>query len=114
MPPSAFVSSVMRPLRRAEMTGGVIRRPLFFPGARKPGYPLLGMGKERSKFAFRHRLVSQPELDRDIVKPARREAAIEVSQSRNDHPDDGDLDVGPGLIEDEEIEAGTLCDIDAG
>ena len=28
-----------------------------------------------------------------------------MPQAGNDHPDDGDLDVGPGLIEDEEIEA---------
>ena len=34
MLPSAWVSSVMCSLSRAEMVGGAIRGPLFFPGAR--------------------------------------------------------------------------------
>ena len=72
------------------------------------------MGKEWSKFAFRHRMVAQPEFYRDIVKSARREAAVEMTQSGNDHSHDGDLDVGPRLIEDEEIEARTPGDFDAG
>src|SRR5260370_1587192 len=37
-----------------------------------------------------------------------------MPQSRNDHSDDGDLDVGTGLIEDEEIEARAPGNIDAG
>ena len=72
------------------------------------------MGEERSKFALRHRLVSQPEFYRDIVQPARPEAAIEMTQSGNDHSDDGDLNVGPRLIEDEKIEACALRDLDTG
>ena len=60
---------------------------------------------KRIELVFRQRPVSQSELYRNIVKPARREAAIEMPQSRNDHPDDRDLDVGTRLIEDEEVEA---------
>src|ERR1700720_3478420 len=72
------------------------------------------MGEKRSELAFRQRPVAQSELDRNVVKPARREAAIEMPQSRNDHPDDRDLDVGPCLIEDEEVEASAPGDVDAG
>src|ERR1700737_5429568 len=72
------------------------------------------MGKIRSEFAFRHRLISQPEFDRNIVKPARPEAAIEMTQARHDHSDDGDLNVGPRLIEAEEVGACTPGDVDAG
>ena len=43
------------------------------------------MGMNRIELAFRQRPVAQSELDRNIVKPARREAAIEMPQSRNDH-----------------------------
>jgi hypothetical protein len=63
---------------------------------------------KRIELVFQQRLVSQSELYRDIVKPARREAAIEMPQSRNDHSDDRDIDVGARLIEDEEIEALSL------
>ena len=43
--------------------------------------------------------LSKSELYRNIVKPARREATIEMPHSRNDHSDDRDLDVGARLIE---------------
>src|ERR1700722_17426843 len=66
------------------------------------------MGVSRIELVLRQRLVAQSELDRHIVKPAGREAAIEMPQSRNDHSDDRDLDVGAGLIEDEEVEALSL------
>ncbi len=66
------------------------------------------MGVSRIELVFRKRPVSPAELDRNIVKPARRETAIEMPQSRNDHPDDRDLDVGTRLIEHQEIEAGSL------
>src|SRR5882724_11538142 len=72
------------------------------------------MGKVLSELAFRHRLISQPEFDRNIVKPARPQAAIEMTKAGNDHSDDGDLDIGPRLIEDEEVEACTPGDVDAG
>ena len=72
------------------------------------------MGMKRIELAFRQRPVPQSELDRNIVKPAGREAAIEMPQARNDHPDDRNLDVGPRLIEHEEIEARALGEIDAG
>ena len=69
---------------------------------------------KRIELAFRQRLVSPSELDRDIVKPARCEAAIEMPQSRDDHSGDRDLDVGARLIEDEEIEARALGQVHAG
>ena len=72
------------------------------------------MGMNRIELVFLQRPVSQSEFDRHIVKPATREAAIEMPQSRNDHPDDRRLDVGTGLIEDEEIEARSLRDGHAG
>src|SRR6516225_7050411 len=37
-----------------------------------------------------------------------------MPQSRNDHAHDRDLDVRPGLIEDEKIETFTLCELHAG
>src|SRR5208282_5978551 len=66
------------------------------------------MGMNRIELVFRQRLVAPAELDRNIVKPARREAAIEMPQSRNDHSDHRDLDIGARLIEDKEIEARSL------
>src|SRR6266481_9768038 len=72
------------------------------------------MGEKRSEFVFQKRPISQSEFHRNIVKSARSEAAIEMPQSRNDHSDDRNLDVGPRLIEDEEIEACAPGDIDAG
>src|SRR3974390_2838599 len=62
----------------------------------------------------RQRLIPPSQLHWDIVKAAGREAAIEMPQSGNDHPHDRDLDVWPGLIEDEKIKAHTLCEIHAG
>ena len=59
---------------------------------------------ERIEFVFLWWPVSQSKLYGDVVKPARREAAIEVPQSRNNYPDDRNLDVGACLVEDEEIE----------
>src|SRR5271170_5341012 len=72
------------------------------------------MGVNRVEFVFRQRLVAQSELYRNIVKPARRETAVEMPQSRNDHPDDRDVDVGTRLIEDEEIETCLLGKAHAG
>ena len=72
------------------------------------------MGVNWIELVFRQRPVSQSELYRNIVKPARREAAIEMPHSRNDHSDDRDLDVGACLIEDEEIEARSLGEAHAG
>src|SRR5262245_66217044 len=68
---------------------------------------------KRIELVFRQRLVSPSELDRDIEKPARREATVEMPQSRNDHSGDRDFDVGSRLIEDEEIEARTLGEVHA-
>src|SRR4029077_21053443 len=57
---------------------------------------------------------AQSEFYRHVVKPAGPETAIEMPQARNDDADHGRLDVGPGLIEHEEIEAGAFDDVDAG
>src|SRR5258706_1779683 len=72
------------------------------------------MGEKRSEFLVQQRPISQSEFHRNIVKSARSEAAIEMPQSRNDHSDDRNLDVGPRLIEDEEVEARARGDVDAG
>ena len=72
------------------------------------------MGVNWIELVFRQRPVPPSELYRNIVKPAGREAAIEMPQSRNDHSDDRHLDVGARLIEDEEIEALSLGETHAG
>ena len=72
------------------------------------------MGVNWIELVFRQRPVSQSKLYRNIVKPARPEAAIEMPHSRNDHSDDRDVDVGARLIEDEEIEALSLGGMDTG
>src|SRR5580704_11280716 len=72
------------------------------------------MRMNRIELVFLQRPVAPSELYRHIVKPAGREAAIEMPQPWNDHSDDRRLDVGTRLIEDEEIEAGLLREGDAG
>src|SRR5262249_10736755 len=69
---------------------------------------------KRIELVFRQGSVSPSELDRDIVKPTRCEAAIEMPQSRDDHSSDRDLDIGARLIEDEEIETRALGHVHAG
>src|ERR1700747_1951685 len=73
-----------------------------------------GMRMKRIEVAFRDRRIAQSEFYRHVVKPAGPETAIEMPQARNDDADHRRLDVGPGLIEHEEIEAGALGDVDAG
>src|ERR1700704_2448489 len=85
----------------------------FFRGARTEASPSC-VWKERSEFAFQPRAIQQSKLHRNIVKPARGEAAIEMSQARYQHPDDGDLNVGPRLVEHEEIVTRMGGDLDAG
>ena len=65
------------------------------------------------ELSLRQWALSKSKLYRNIVKPARREAAIEVPQSRNDHSDDRDLNIGASLIEGEEIEALSLGEVQA-
>src|SRR3954468_3306646 len=72
-----------------------------------------GVGEKRSEFVFQQGAVQKSQFYRYIVKPARREAAIEMPQSRGDDPDDGHPDIGAGLVEDEKIKAGSRSDIDA-
>ena len=68
----------------------------------------------RIELAFRRRPVAPSELDRNIIKPARREAAIEMPHPRNDHARDRDADVGARLIENEEVEACSPDSLHAG
>src|SRR4051812_37286027 len=110
--PSERASRVTWATSRAAKVAGAARLPRFVPGARKPGPS--GLGVKRVELVFRQRPVAQSELDRNIVKPARREAAIEMPQPRNDHPHDRGLDVGTGLIEHEEIESCALDQVHAG
>src|SRR5580692_6877257 len=110
--PFACASSLMRPRSRAEAFVAAADRTLFGAGAGKPGSPS-GMGVNRIELVFLQGTVTQSELYRHIVKPAAREASIEMTQSRNDHADDRRLDVGTRLIEDEEIEARLLRERDA-
>src|SRR3974377_1743902 len=63
------------------------------------------MGMKGIDFVFRQRSVAQSELYRNIIEPARREAAIEMPHSRNDYPHNRNVDVRARLIEDEEVEA---------
>ena len=66
----------------------------------------LGLGVKRIKITFGHRPFAPSEFYRDIVEPARRKAAIEMAHPRNDHARDRNADVGPRLVEHEEIETG--------
>ena len=72
------------------------------------------MGVNRIELVFLQRPVAPSELYRHIVKPAGREAAIEMPQPWNDHPHDRGFDVGAGLIEHEEIESRAFDQIHAG
>src|SRR5262245_34113247 len=71
------------------------------------------MGMNGIELVLRQRPVSQSELYRNIVKPARREAAIEMPHSRNDHSHHRDANVGARLIEHKEIKALLLGDAHA-
>src|SRR5690242_6694727 len=77
-------------------------------------WPSSGVGREGGQFVFRDRLIAQAELDRHVVEPARRKAAVEMPHAGNDDPHDGHLDVGPRLVEHQEIIAGAPRDLDAG
>ena len=66
------------------------------------------------ELTFRKRSVAQSKFYRNIVKPARCEAAIKMPHPWNDHPDDGDIDVWARLIEDEKVQTLPLCQTNAG
>src|SRR6185437_6148990 len=112
MVPSACGSSATCALSLAAKTDGVARGIGFFRGPRNAG--LSAMGEERREFALRYRAIAQSQLYRNIIEPTRPEAAIEVPQARHDDADDGDLDVGPGLVEHQEIHPRAQRDLDAG
>src|SRR5262245_62052847 len=65
------------------------------------------------EITFQSRLVQPSELDGNIIKPARREAAVEVPQSRDGHANNRNFDVGARVIENEEIKARSLGNVDA-
>src|SRR6516225_7112534 len=54
---------------------------------------------QRIELVFFHRRSAPTELHRYVVEPASREPAIEMTQSRNDHPGDRRFEIGAGLIE---------------
>ena len=89
---------------------GSVALALLLERARLPS----GMRVDRIELAFRRRPVAPSELHRNIVKPARREAAIEMAHPRNDHARDRNADVGARLVENEEVEAGAPDRLDAG
>src|SRR5215212_9069095 len=70
--------------------------------------------KIRIQLALRNRVITKSDLDGNIVQPAGREATIEVPHSGDDHPDNGHPDVGPGLVQHDEIETLLLDELDAG
>ena len=75
---------------------------------------LSGVRQERREFAFQPRAIQQSKPHGNIVKPARREAAIEMPQAWNEHANDRDLNVGPRLVEHEEIVTCLGRDLDTG
>src|SRR6185437_10154098 len=101
MVPSACGSSATCALSLAAKTDGVARGIGFFRGPRNAG--LSAMGEERREFALRYRAIAQSQLYRNIIEP-----------TRHDDADDGDLDVGPGLVEHQEIHPRAPRDLDAG
>src|ERR1700761_811600 len=103
MSPSARASSAICALTPADSVGGVARRGLFAAEARNQGSS--AVRQERREFGFRNRLIAQAELHRHIIEPARSEAAIEMPQPWYDHAHHGDLEVGPSLVEHQEVEA---------
>src|SRR3954471_10531472 len=70
--------------------------------------------KIRIQRALRNRAITKSDLDGNIVQPAGREATIEVPHSGDDHPDNRHPDVGPGLVQHDEIETLLLDELDAG
>src|SRR6185369_2111341 len=84
----------------------------FFRGARTKDPS--GVRQERSELALQPRTIQQSKLQRNIVKPARREAAIEMPQAWDEHANNGDLYVGPRLVEHEEIVPCPGGDLDTG
>jgi hypothetical protein len=75
--------------------------------AGKPGEPETAETK-----AFPQRPLAQSEIDRHVKESAGRETATERPQPRNDHPDNRNLDVWPGLVEDQDIEAAAAGKLD--
>ena len=56
---------------------------------------------QRIEIGFPQRPFAQTQFDRHIIEPPGGETAMQMPQSRNDHPDNGNLDVRPGLVENE-------------
>ena len=69
---------------------------------------------ERIEIGFPQRPFAQTQFDRHVIEPPGGETAMDMPQSRNDHPDNGNIDVRPGLVENEEIQAKTPGKLDAG
>src|ERR1700693_206387 len=69
---------------------------------------------QRIELALRHRSLEPSKLDRHVVEPAGRKPPIEMSQARDDDTHDRNRDVGPCLVEHEEIEPRAPGNLDAG
>ena len=63
------------------------------------------MGVDRIEISLGPGLVQQSELDRNVIKPAGCETAVEMSQPWNNHSSNRYSDVGARMIENEEIVA---------
>src|SRR5689334_11022632 len=99
-------------LRRADRPAAVgAFRFRFFAGAPKQAS---GMRQEGRQLVFPERFIEQAHPHRDIVRPAWREALVEMSHTGREHAHHGHADIGPGLVEQEEIEAGARGYLDAG
>src|SRR5258708_8491835 len=63
-----------------------------------------GLRMQRIEFLFGQRTIAPPELDRDIVKPARREAAVKKPPDWHDNADHRHLVIGTSLVAEHEIQ----------
>src|SRR5262249_38155645 len=106
---------IIDPRKKAGRSGlaGWLFLLLFLGGARS-GHETSGVRQERRQFVFPARSVEPSHLYRNIVEPAGPEALVEMPQARNEHAHHGHLDIGPGLVEHEEIVTCAPGDLDAG
>ena len=72
------------------------------------------MGVDRIEIGLGPGLVQQSELDRNVIKPAGCETAVEMSQPWNNHSSNRYSDVGARVIENEEIVACSVGNRHAG
>src|SRR6201999_3235312 len=99
-------------LRRTDTAGAAAAlRFRFFAGVCKK---TSGVRQERRQLVFPQRFVEQAHPYRDIVEPARPKPLVEMPQAGREHAHHGHADVGPGLVEHEEVVAGPRGYLDTG